>query len=156
MDDCCNNCFAAFNVIKLKIPGFSVTGCRRGLAQTMPGSACTHPAEEQIRRSAFFSVSVPPERLHLRGLWAIWRGPSALRPLNYISYDVSVWAPTAPRQPTPLKQADPANAQIQMCIGTTFPKRPLCSLTRDKSQQVNRVCLCPYLFHSSSSWGSLT
>lgn len=49
---------------------------------------------------------------------AIWKGPSSLKLVNYISYDVSGWAPTAAHRLTPSKAADAAkeDAWMQMCI----------------------------------------
>ena len=34
-------------------------------------------------------------------LQAIWEGQARLQPVNYISYDVILWTPTAPMRPHP-------------------------------------------------------
>lgn len=61
----------------------------------------------------------PSRKLNLQSLWAIWEGPSMLRPVNYISDDVSLWAPTAPHAPTPLKLATETHMRISRLVCTS-------------------------------------
>lgn len=87
---------------------------------------------------SILSISVHPERFHLQCLWAIWTGPSSLKPVNYISDDVSGWAPTA------AIGSHPSNKQMQLMhrCRCALEMGPHDSLTRSKCQQLN--CFCPH------------